>query len=352
MVGHGGWGGFAIPATTCTAGMQWLERQTYGYCPTAWPGNERQDMQHCLLDKRQCCDETASEYKFYGDTSMKIDICQKDYTEEYNRKTTDYGNGMIEVVAYHNPQIKYIPKIRQYSARKKPELSDKAQEERTRKQLYAIRRRIKGYALANDFKWFVTLTFNPEKINSFDYETAKTGLLKWCRQMRDKYNKFDYLLVPELHKSGATHFHGLLDDIPADFVEAVNPRTGKPLIRCGRQAYNLTEWRYGFSNCEKIESPDRAASYITKYITTALLTDKKMYHKKRYFNSQGLIKPAISYSMKDNTEFSCFTPNFGIVETESDGKNIVSVGLYKLVRDEETGTLTQKDSDYLVKAKK
>lgn len=282
---------------------------------------------------------------------MKIDIRPEDYIEEYNRKTTDYGNGKIEIAAYHHPRIRYFGVNRGTSAKKEPVVSDKAQEERTRKQLYAIRRRIKGYALANDFKWFVTLTFNPEKINSLDYEMAKMTLLKWCRLIRDKYHKFDYLIIPELHKSGAVHFHGLLGDVSANFVEAVNPKTGNPIIRHDRQVYNLTDWNYGFSDCEMIETPERAASYITKYVTTALLTNKEMYNKKRYFNSQGLIKPAVTFGMMDNTELSNFTPNFGVVETDSDGNNILDVGIYKLTADKETGAFIQKDTDYLVTAK-
>ena len=37
--------------------------------------------------------------------------------------------------------------------------------------------------------------------------------------MRDRHGQFSYLLIPELHKSGAVHFHGLLGNVPADFVE-------------------------------------------------------------------------------------------------------------------------------------
>lgn len=281
---------------------------------------------------------------------MKIDFPSEEYIEEYNRKTTDFGNDLIEITAYHRPKRKYIGPRRSVSA-KEPILSDEEQERRTKNQIYAIRRRIKGYALANSFKWFVTLTFAPQKINSFDYDTAKTTLLKWCRLMRDRYKRFDYLVIPELHKSGAVHFHGLLGDIPADFVKAVNPRTGTPLIRHNRQVYNLADWKYGYSDCEEIESPKRAASYITKYVTTALLTDKKMYKKKRYFNSQGLIKPNVIFSMKDNTELDRFTPNFGVVETGSDGKNIIDVGIYKLNMDKETGSFTQEDTEYLITAK-
>lgn len=270
--------------------------------------------------------------------------------KEYNRRTTDYGNGRIEIAAYHSPRFRHTGTGRTLSARM--ETSDEAQEERTRQQIYAIRRRMKGYALCNSFRWFVTLTFDPEKLNSSDYGTAKTALLKWCRKMRDRHGQFDYLLIPELHKSGAVHFHGLLGDVTAGFVEAANPKTGKPVIRHGRQVYNLTEWEYGFSDCEEIESPERAASYITKYVTAALLTDKEMYNKKRYFNSQGLAKPAVTFGMDGNTGLDSFTPNFGVIETDEDGRNVIETGIYNLTADPETGALSQTDTDYLITAKK
>lgn len=265
---------------------------------------------------------------------MEITLPPQNYIEEYNRKTVDYGNGQIEIVAYHNEKVKRVNIELSSSGRKKqPKLTDEAQEKRTSQQVHAIRRRIKGYALMNDFKWFVTLTFNLDKINSFDFTLVKKELLKWCRRMRDRYGKFDYLLIPELHKSGAVHFHGLLGNVPADFMEALNPKTRKTVMRHDRQVYNLIDWEYGFSDCEMIESPEKAASYITKYVTTALLTDKKMYQQKRYYNSQGLKKPAITFELADNTELEKFTPNFGLVETDSNGKNIVDIGIYKLTTD-------------------
>lgn len=281
---------------------------------------------------------------------MDADSLHSDDYETYNRRTTDYGNGRIEVAAYHSPRLRRMGSRGEPSGRE-AETTDKAQEERTRRQVYAIRRRIKGYALCNSFRWFVTLTYNPEKVNSSDYETAKHTLLKWCRKMRDRHGQFDYLMIPELHKSGAVHFHGLLGNVPADFVGAANPKTGKPLIRHNRQVYNLTEWEYGFSDCEEIESPEKAASYITKYVTAALLTDKEMYNKKRYFNSQGLAKPAVSFGMEDNTDLDIFTPNFGIIETGTDGRNVIEIGIYNLTKDPETGALSQTDTGYLITAK-
>ncbi len=138
---------------------------------------------------------------------------------------------------------------------------------------------------------------------------------------------------------------------PVRRVEIPNPKTGEPLIRHNRQVYNLTEWEYGFSDCEEIESPEKAASYITKYVTAALLTDKEMYNKKRYFNSQGLAKPAVTFGMDDNTDLDSFTPNFGIIETGTDGRNVIEIGIYNLMEDPETGALSQTDTGYLITAK-
>lgn len=87
-------------------------------------------------------------------------------------------------------------------------------------------------------------------------------------------------------------------------------------------------------------------------MTAALLTDKKMYNKKRYFNSQGLAKPDVTFGMNDNTDLDSFTPNFGVIETDEDGRNVIETGIYNLTADLETGALSQTDTDYLITTKK
>ena len=87
-------------------------------------------------------------------------------------------------------------------------------------------------------------------------------------------------------------------------------------------------------------------------MTAALLTDKKMYNKKRYFNSQGLAKPDVTFGMNDNTDLDSFTPNFGVIETDEDGRNVIETGIYNLTADPETGAMSQTDTDYLITTKK
>ena len=98
--------------------------------------------------------------------------------EEYNQKIVNFGNGMIEVTVYHNHQIRQLGSLKHKGgATNKSEISDEAQEERTKKQSYAIKRKIRGYALANDFKWFTTLTIDPKQYDSLDYDSSKELLL-------------------------------------------------------------------------------------------------------------------------------------------------------------------------------
>lgn len=271
--------------------------------------------------------------------------------DEYNQKIVDYGNGSIEITTYHQPQIRQLGSLKHKGgASEKSEISDDAQEERTRKQSYAIKRRIRGYALANQFEWFVTLTIDPHKINSLDYEISKTLLLKWCRYMRDTYGKFDYLFIPEFHKSGAVHFHGILGDISANFIEARHPNNGQLLLQNNHQVYNLADWNFGFTNCQKIVDSEKTASYLTKYLTKELMTNKEMFRKKRYFNSQGLKKPKVEYIQSEIDDLKKFIPNFGIIGVDSKGNNVLDKAVYKLERDS-SGQLLQTTNEYLIKAK-
>lgn len=75
-----------------------------------------------------------------------------------------------------------------------------------------------------------------------------------------------------------------------------------------------------------------------------------MFRKKRYFNSKGLKKPQIDYINAETDNLKNFIPNFGIVETDENGNNVLDKVIYKLEQDS-TGQLVQKTNDYLIKAK-
>src|SRR5699024_94408 len=131
------------------------------------------------------------------------------------------------------------------------------------------------------------------------------------------------------HKSGRVHFHCVLGNCKFELIEAINPKTGKALKRNGRQVYNLPAWKYGFTDVEIIEDRERTSSYMTKYVTKELMSNKEMFGKKRYFPSRGLKVPEITFENRETNEFQDFTPNYGIVNKDKNGKNVLECAIYK-----------------------
>lgn len=140
---------------------------------------------------------------------------------------------------------------------------------------------VRDIARCTPFRWFVTLTFSPERANR--YEPA--GLIKAMRTWLDNRVRRDglaYILVPELHKDGAVHFHGFFTDCDIGFVEsgtykldgAKKPRRPRSeaqrqewLAACAKPVYNIADWGFGFSTALEIYGDYNAAiGYCCKYI--------------------------------------------------------------------------------------
>lgn len=153
-------------------------------------------------------------------------------------------------------------------------------------------------ARSNLFDLFITLTFNPEKVNSFDYnECAKHVVYLSDRMYR---RGCSWLMVPEQHKSGRYHFHGLVKgDLP--LVSAVDPYTKMSLCdEKGRQIYNIDIFEFGFTTATKISDPARAANYIAKYLTKEISVPKG---KKRYWASRSLVRPVEELLVMSSQEY-------------------------------------------------
>ena len=87
------------------------------------------------------------------------------------------------------------------------ERSQRNSKTRTIQNIYEISR-------ANKWEYFITLTFNPEEVDSFNYQEVVHKLSDWLHNLKKRYSpELKYIIVPELHKSGRYHFHGLFSDI-------------------------------------------------------------------------------------------------------------------------------------------
>lgn len=141
-------------------------------------------------------------------------------------------------------------------------------------------------ARSNSWDWFITLTFNPQKVDSFNYSDVSNKLSVWLMNLRKKCPDMVYLVVPEQHKSGRWHFHGLFSNVGnLCFIDS-GKRDNK-----GRIIYNVGNYRLGWSTATQINDIKRACSYLVKYLTKDLCN--ATFGKKRYWVSRNAKRPEI-----------------------------------------------------------
>lgn len=121
-----------------------------------------------------------------------------------------------------------------------------------------------------DFNCFVTLTCSPEKVDRHDYKEIVRQLGVWLDN-RVRRNGLVYALVPELHKDGAVHFHGLMNFEKLRTVRAINPYTGEEMVDDkDRPIYNIVDYKLGFTTVIPLSGQNAriaTALYCFKYIT-------------------------------------------------------------------------------------
>lgn len=143
------------------------------------------------------------------------------------------------------------------------------------------RANLRRLALANDFRYFVTLTLDKERIDRFDGKAVTKALSQWCDNMVRRHG-LRYILVPERHKDGAFHFHGFFAGEGLEVVDSgtismagwEHPRRPQSeaerdqwLAEGGHIVYNLPQWTLGFTTALELYGEYTAAvGYCCKYI--------------------------------------------------------------------------------------
>lgn len=208
-------------------------------------------------------------------------------TRRYKTKIKEYPNGSKVLTVYNNALIvKNNDDSIDVSVIEKNERTAEEKELEKLRNLWKIRTKIKDYILCNDFDYFWTLTFDTDRYN---YAVAFEKMGKWLRKMRDKYGVFNYIMIPELHKDGAIHFHGVTGGLNAVIRDS-------GVKHKGVKVYNCTDWEHGFTTLTKIRSREKTASYVTKYVTKEMQNSIVEKGKKKYWCSRGLRLPAVSYT--------------------------------------------------------
>lgn len=156
--------------------------------------------------------------------------------------------------------------------------------------------RVFELAACNEFQHFCTFTQDEKLRDRFDLSDFRKDFAQLVRNInRGRETKIKYLLIPEKHKNGAWHMHGLLsglqpDDLrPFELTENI-PERLKKMIRGGTAVYDWTRYRraFGYFTCTEIESREACAKYVTKYISKDLQKTVREGGEHLFFASQGL----------------------------------------------------------------
>lgn len=207
-----------------------------------------------------------------------------EHVKEYNTKLKIFPNGEQKIKYHTFSNTKGL-----YRPRKSG--GNPTDDKKRYENLYNTKQRLIDLVYCNSlispWEYFVTLTFDPEKVDSFNYNEVVGVMGKWLDNIKHQNKNLKYVLVPELHKSGRVHIHGLFKNCPN--LKLVD--SGKRKNGC--KIYNIENYKYGFTTISKIKNQEAVSVYMSKYMTKELI---QISGRKTYWCSQGLERPKIEYA--------------------------------------------------------
>lgn len=154
------------------------------------------------------------------------------------------------------------------------------------------------YVMCNEWDFFLTGTFDSSKVDSrYNLDDLHKEFSKFVKAYNRKYNScIKYVIVPERHKDGAYHFHGVIRGIPSDHLHQFKfgDKMSRNIALQVRDGNVIFDWlhyaeRFGFCTLSPIKDHVACSHYITKYITKAFDNDICAFGH-LYYCSRGLNK--------------------------------------------------------------
>lgn len=166
--------------------------------------------------------------------------------------------------------------------------------------------RIFELAGCNPWDWFFTGTLNPDWHDTNNLGGFRKALSQYIRDCRKQYKTpCAYLLIPEQHKSGAWHVHGLLYGFPDIAFRRFTLSETLPykLLEQLRRGDDIRQWvgysnKFGYTTVSPIRSQERTTSYITKYVTKDCVKSSISNGNHLFYASQGLQGKITAYEGK------------------------------------------------------
>lgn len=121
-----------------------------------------------------------------------------------------------------------------------------------------------------DLDTFATFTIAPEHVQDrASWDDVYHRLKVWLSNRVSRHG-LKYVICPERHKKGGIHFHAIMNSSALKLTPATHAHTGAPLVHNGQPLYNVSDFTFGFTSAELIQSAtldrEKVAKYIFKYM--------------------------------------------------------------------------------------
>lgn len=206
--------------------------------------------------------ESLRKSLFYSEAVGRLFLIQKEDVYCYARKKINPLTGEVyEDVVANRPIFRKDEDVEVHKPDSKLKAGAKESEgESFERAAKRAKRRLFDLAYCNRFDLFVTLTLDKELVDRYDYKEIIKKLGVWLDHLVRRHG-FAYIFVPERHKDGAIHFHGLVLD------KGLKLAYSGCRDKRGRMVFNVVNWRYGFTTAVRLKGDYvKVARYVTKYI--------------------------------------------------------------------------------------
>lgn len=195
----------------------------------------------------------------------------------------DYRNGIYKIVRFKSTAPRLVP----YSDRKKKGYDNKLDASISR-----ARRVVMELALCNPWDWFCTFTISKDKYDRTNLIKWRDSFTQWLRDQRKKGLDIAYVLVPEQHKDGSWHAHGLfrgnMELVSFADLRASGVSVPDKLVHGGFFNWPKYQKKFGFCSFGRIRNPVATGFYVTKYLTKDMSDHVSKVGLHLYYCSNGL----------------------------------------------------------------
>lgn len=231
--------------------------------------------------------------KTYPNGDRKVKVFKEIHTQTYKNHDNDY---VLETQDLKQELQDLAEEIKGKHDDTLEHKAETASAEANRRAYYRVKEEVFDIAYSNYWNYFVTLTFDGEKVDRYDYDECIKKVSTFFHNLRNRVSKdIRYIALPEHHKNGGIHFHALVY-VPKRyhdllFEQAINrKKNDEDIERC----YNIKKWSYGFSTAIECDDSPKMISYVTKYITKE--TDNMRKGARRFVYSRNCQKPKVEYT--------------------------------------------------------